>query len=205
MPSSRCFVWANVALALLFAAQPGGAQVTASSQPIQPSANVVIPSATGSVTYPQYNIESGVSCPSAVINVSGFGGSVDTSTAYIDRFGSSGTYGNYGGALSLSVPLASREFVENCKKTAQAKAKKADLDTWNTLINNCAAFKQKGITGFANIPGIPEEFKVCEFVSVVVVPSGKSSGTQVEPSGQGPQLNIERFSPSQGGILQLVP
>lgn len=182
--------------------QPMHAQTSSSFQ-IQPTSSVAIPSGIGNINYPEYQIESGVTCPTAALNFTGFASNVDGSTSYIDRYGSSGTYGNYGGALSLSFPLANKSFVENCKKASQAKAKKATLDTWSTLINNCAAFAQKGITDYEKMPGIPEEFKLCGLVRLDTSGSQRG-GTFVEPSKQVPQLNIERFVPPQNGTFQLL-
>jgi hypothetical protein len=154
------------------------------------------------VTYPTFTVESGVGCPTPVLNIQGFGSGVNNSTAYADRYSGYGNYGNYGFAAGLSVPLYNG-LMEFCKRAAAAKAKKAELDTWTTLINNCAALKDKGIE-IEFFPGLPEEYKKCKFIKFTETVSRPSGGTGfVEPPTKG--MTLERFTPQQGGILQLVP
>jgi hypothetical protein len=138
------------------------------------------------------------------ISVQGFVGNVDNSTSYADRYSGSANYGNYGIAAGLSMPL-NGGLVAYCRRAAAAKAQKAELDTWSTLINNCAVLLDKGID-FESMPGLPEEYKKCKFIRLAKVnakPPGTESFTSPNDSGLG--LTLQRFSPPQSGALQLVP
>jgi hypothetical protein len=174
------------------------------SLPLQSSTNTVIPSAPGQIVYPSFSIESGTACPVPAFNVQGFGGNVNNSTSYPDRYSGSGNYGNYGVAAGILMPLGGG-LMNYCKKAAAAKAQKAELDTWTTLINNCAELVSKGVQ-FESMPGLPEEFKKCKYVIVPKVASGsKGSNSFLDPGRGSLGLTLERFSPPQGGTLQLVP
>lgn len=180
------------------------AQQQQASLPLQAAVNTVLPSAPGNIAYPSFSIESGTSCPMPALNIQGFGGSVNNSTSYTDRYSGSGNYGNYGIAAGLLMPL-SGGLMSYCKKAAAAKAQKAELDTWTTLINNCATLMDKGID-YESMPGLPEEFKKCKYIKLPRVasgPSGDRDFTDTRRSGLG--LYLERFTPPQGGTLQLVP
>jgi hypothetical protein len=180
------------------------AQVRQPSFAIQPSSTTYIPAATTNVVYPVFSVESGTSCPTPALNVQGFGGNTDNSSSYADRYGSSGSYGNYGFAAGVSIPFSSG-LLQWCKRAAAAKAKKAELDTWTILFNNCAYLKTNGIEIDA-FPGLPEEYKKCKYVRVAKVSLGppETEGL-VEPRARASGLSIERFTPQQGGTLQLVP
>ncbi len=185
-------------------AQYGLAQERQSSFAIQPSANIFLPPATSNVVYPTFSVETGTSCPTPAINIQGFGGNADNSSSYPDRYRGSSNYGNYGVAAGVSIPFSSG-LLEFCKRAAAAKAKKAELDTWTVLFNNCAILKEKGIEVDA-FPGLPEEYKKCKYIRIAK--DGSSSpGTEgfVEPRPRGLGLSFERFTPQPGGTLQLVP
>jgi|688.fasta_scaffold00545_13 hypothetical protein len=88
-----------------------------------------------------YSLQQEVSCPTATINFTGFGGNINGwANNNYDPFQSSDAgLGNYGAAAGISVPFGNSALREFCKKYAKIKGEFEESRLRNELLNGQAS------------------------------------------------------------------
>lgn len=123
------------------------------SQALPTYAPTVIPSQFDTVTS-NFQIESGIICPTTTFKVAGFGGNLNAwgDNHYPPYQSASANAGNYGVAAGLTIPL-SRTLSDYCKKYAESRIKAQNTLVRNQLINSqfalfkhCRYFRDLGYT-----------------------------------------------------------
>lgn len=157
-----------------------------------------------------FNIESGIVCPSTTFNVTGFGGNLNAwgDTHYSPYQSTSASAGNYGIAAGLSIPL-SRAMSDYCRKYAEGRIKAQETLVRNQLMNSqfalfkhCKYFKEMGYTldekEFKDNAGPLSVFSACSSLARLLDPSSQLyPKTSMDPVSPRPASTAPISSPPQ--------
>ena len=136
----------------------------------------------------------GINCPTTTFNVTAFGANTNAwgDQHYAPYQSSTGSFGNYGGAVGLSIPMGStaKDF---CNKFAKSKLSEQELllknqimNRQSTLLRNCMILRnQIGINLSANRPEFSENGPLSAFAEC------RSLAQLLEPENLDPDIKLK--------------
>ena len=100
---------------------------------------------------PAFGIETGISCPTPTVNISGFGANANNWASYPDTQGGHTGFGNYGVLGGINLPFGG-SLSKFCAEFAAQKAliqklnrEAQELNNGNFLITSCSGFVARKI------------------------------------------------------------
>lgn len=147
----------------------------------------------------------GIQCPTPTLNVTGFGGNTSAwgDQHYAPYQSASGAFGNYGGAIGISIPISTTS-TDFCKRYAKSKAveqeqyeKSQIMNRQIVLLQNCGILRNKLGVNLSKIAELPE-FSANGALSSLA--ECQSLATLLEPENLNPDIklnSIEKLKPSQ--------